>query len=631
MRDNYIGSSNISNSIDVNHVAQDVEINGMAIESGDYSVLNNRISGIRNLTGYALNGIRFLFGTTSGNSMDCRHNHISDLQAPSGTDIDLVGISVVATTASAQATVAIEQDTIRNLSIGAAVSGTADVYGIGFGSIVSANTYFCSGSVKNNTIDNLENQVPGASTRCAGIAHFMGYKTGFNVEGNNISNLRGTSNGMWGILFSPETAAMITGSAQGLTLTGNNIFNLVNEHSGEVYVIGIAFSGRAPVVANNRISDLQAANTIATESLVAGIFAFDFLPAQTYKIQNNMVALDHSTHGSAQAAGIYSALNETSSVFQTNAAFNSVYIGGQSDFPSAAFVREGSGKVSLVNNIFYNDCTGSGTTHTAIANIAAMPTQNWLQNASDHNYLVSRDPEALNLWGADPQSLAAWQTVSNGDFNSPTRVAGTQTNANLLFVETATADLDLQLDQVDEVLVLQNAGIAVVGVTADFFGNLRDPNTPDLGAREFATIFVNVGETGIPRIDIRVSPNPATDFIEVSATADTPTDYWLQLTDIHGKTLLRMEIADAAGFQRQISLQQLPAGRLLPDGGQCKRNGYHAGSKAVELRLRHSLGLFDLKRVSLIRHQPHQPSLCQSLIHSTCTIFCFSTLKRRLR
>jgi hypothetical protein len=353
---------------------------------------------------------------------------------------------------------------------------------------------------------------------------------------------------------------MMTGSLQRVTITQNNIYDLANEGAGHVDVIGVEVSGRVPLVTFNRIYDLQSPNTTTTESLVQGFQAYDVLGTQTFRFQNNMVSLDHDTHGSARAAGIYSSTfgDNNLSISQTNAEFNSIYLGGNGDAPTSAFLKDGTGKVSLLNNIFYNDCTGSGT-HTAIANSAATPATNWLTNASDHNYLVSRDPETLNLWGIDPQNITAWQTISNSDLNSYTRIADVSTFSDLLFVDKNTANLDLQLNHLDEVLVLQNAGIPVAGITGDYFGNPRDPNTPDLGAREFATI-VGIDPEGILQASVSVSPNPTADFILVSIDADTPSGYALQLTDVQGKIVLQMEIAETTGFQKRISLQQLPEG-----------------------------------------------------------------------
>lgn len=559
IRDNIIGSADLDNNIVVNPVAQDVQIDAISVDGGAYTVERNRIGGIRNSTGYALTGIRSSFGTSSGNSFTCRQNHISNLRVPIGSNIDLAGIAVVATAAAAQTTVQIEEDTIRDLFIGQLVTGNARLFGISCIGGASATTYFCGGSIENNTIEDLENNVTGAASTCAAISHLMGFKNGILVSGNHISQIHAKSSGLAGIVFSPETTAMITSSTQRLIITGNDISDLSNVSTGNVRVSGIEANGRFPLVAFNRIRGLQTPNTSSSESLVSGIVSFESLGNQTHWIQNNMISLDHSAHGSARAAGIFSALSGQISVNQTNVEFNSIYIGGTGDAPTSAFLKDGTGKVSLVNNIFYNDCLGGTGTHTAIANIAATPATNWLANASDRNYLVSRDPEALNLWGTDPQNITGWQTNSNSDLNSYTRIADVSTFSDQLFVDKTTANLDLQLDHLDEVLVLQNAGLPVTGITEDFFGNPRDPNTPDIGAREFATI-VGIDPEGIFQSSVSVSPNPTADFILVSIDADTPSEYALQLTDAQGKIVLRMNIAETTGFQKRISLQQLPEG-----------------------------------------------------------------------
>ncbi|MCC6282717.1 MAG: T9SS type A sorting domain-containing protein [Saprospiraceae bacterium] len=559
IRDNFIGSADLDNNIEVNPVAQKVQIDGIALQGGAYTIERNRIAGIRNSTGYALTGIRSSFETSSGNSFTCIQNHISNLRVPYGSNIDLAGIVVEAIAAAAQNTVLIEEDTIRDLFIGQLVTGNARLFGISCIGGTSATTYFCGGAIENNTIEDLENNVSGAASSCAAISHLMGFKNGILVSGNHISHIHAKSSGLAGIVFSPETTAMITSSTQRLVITGNDISDVSNTSNGIVRVSGIEANGRFPLVAFNRIWDLQTPNTTSTESLVAGIVSFETLGNQTHWIQNNMIALDHSAHGSAQAAGIFSALSGTISVNQTNAEFNSIYLGGAGDAPTSAFLKDGTGKVSLVNNIFYNDCIGGSDTHTAIANIAATPATNWLADASDHNYLVSRDPEALNLWGTDPQNITAWQTISNSDEHSYTRIADVSTFSDQLFVDKITANLDLQLDHFDEVLVLQNAGLPVIGITQDFFGNTRNTTTPDIGAREFATI-VGTDQEDVLQSSISVSPNPTADFILVSIDADAPSEYALQLTDAQGKIVFQMNIAETTGFQKRISLQQLPQG-----------------------------------------------------------------------
>ncbi len=559
IRDNFVGSPDLLNNIEVNPVAQKVQIDGISVQGGAYTVERNRIAGIRNSTGYALTGIRASFETSSGNSFTCRQNHISNLRVPFGANLDMAGIAVVAIASAAQTTVQIEEDTIRGLFIGQLVTGNARLFGISCVGSVSAGSYFCGGAIENNTIEDLENNVSGAASSCAAISHLMGFKNGILVSGNHIRQIHAKSSGVAGIVFSPETTAMITSSTQRLIITGNDITDLRSTSSGTVRLSGIEANGRIPLITFNRVWNLQTPNTSSTESLVSGIVCFESLGTQTFRLQNNMISLDHNAHGSAVAAGIFSALAAEVSVNQTNAEFNSVYIGGTGDAFTSAFLKDGTGKVSLVNNIFYNDCIGGSGTHTAIANIAATPATNWLANASDRNYLVSRDPEALNLWGTDPQNITAWQTVSNSDLNSYTRIADVSTLSDLLFVDKFTANLDLQLDHLDEVLVLQNAGLPVIGVTQDFFGNPRDPSTPDLGAREFSTI-VGIGNAGIPHTEISVSPNPTTDFIDINVAANAPADYSLQLTDMQGKLLLQMNISEAAGFQKRIPLQQLPEG-----------------------------------------------------------------------
>ncbi len=108
---------------------------------------------------------------------------------------------------------------------------------------------------------------------------------------------------------------MLTDSPQRVNIDGRNtIYGLINNHTGEVSVSGgMEVAGRTPLVSANRLWDFQTPHTTSEESFVAGLVGFDPLGTQTYRFQNNMVALDHNTHGSAKAAGIYAALSGATS------------------------------------------------------------------------------------------------------------------------------------------------------------------------------------------------------------------------------------------------------------------------------------------------------------------------------
>jgi hypothetical protein len=566
IHDNYIGAPGIPNSLEANYVDQDMEIFGISLESGAYSVTSNRISGMSNAAGI-ISGILFSYGANSGNSLTSKHNYISDLQVPdgAGSGADVAGINLAANAAQAQMALNMEWDTIRNLRIGDGPVDEAYLFGFvsRYFSGDANSAFFCNGTLKNCLIENLENRATGLGTTCAGINHWVGYKGGFTISGNTVHNLRSSSEELAGIVCSPASPAMMTNSTQRVTITKNRISELVDERITEANVIGIEVSGRQPLVTSNRIFDLQIPFANSTYSLAQGIQAYDVFGNQIVRIQNNMIALNHSTHANARAAGIYTTTYDASSasIDQTNVEFNSIYIGGEGDGFTAAVLKDGTGKVSLLNNIFYNDCIGLGP-HTAIANTSAEPATNWIANASDHNYLVSPDPAALNLWGSASQDFSSWQLASNSDLHSFTRVSGIATFPEDLFVDKTIANLDLRLDHLDEVLILQNAAIPVSGISQDFFDNFRDPSTPDVGAREFATI-VGVKSAGLQDVSISLSPNPAIDFVEVSATGLLSGDYLLRMTDVQGKICFEGTLDAMEGFTKNIPLKQLPAGVYL--------------------------------------------------------------------
>ena len=61
-------------------------------------------------------------------------------------------------------------------------------------------------------------------------------------------------------------------------------------------------------------------------------------------------------------------------------------------------------------------------------------------------------------------------------------------------------------------------------------------------------------------IDLLVSPNPASDFIKISVTAEALDRYLILLNDINGKLVYRTEKMLDGAWTKEINIASLPAG-----------------------------------------------------------------------
>ena len=77
-----------------------------------------------------------------------------------------------------------------------------------------------------------------------------------------------------------------------------------------------------------------------------------------------------------------------------------------------------------------------------------------------------------------------------------------------------TSKADLHLSQTSDNSAIDNKGISLAGVTVDIDDAARSAATPDIGADEFTTATMAVGEVA-SKIKIRVYPNPVNDILTV--------------------------------------------------------------------------------------------------------------------
>lgn len=282
------------------------------------------------------------------------------------------------------------------------------------------------------------------------------------IRNNNINNLSAlnpstssTTASMVGIL------SVYAGTQQ--LIEQNTIFNLLNsaQVSTNVFGINVTNSSGAGTIAANRIYGLNNTSNTAT-SQVVGIH-LDL--GSAWNVVNNMVALGNVNDSSA----IFTGIQDKTAGTNHNIMYNTVLVSGNA-FSTAATVsnayrRTTTASTNIRNNIFSNERTG-GTANYAIANTAS--ASGWRAN---YNNLYSASSAQLGLWATTATDFTTWKTTSLHDTSS--------INAVPTFV--SNIDLHLTAPTIGNTAF---AALPIAGLTTDFDGQLRDMNTPYMGADE---------------------------------------------------------------------------------------------------------------------------------------------------
>jgi hypothetical protein len=420
--------------------------------------------------------------------------------------------------------VEIRRNTIQNIQNsggGDAFDLTANTANIGIWSQSSAGAI-----IDNNLVNNMS--TPNINKRflyMTGIQHGSNqYYNGVNftnlpggrvtISNNTILNLACAS-GLQSPTISPDALiGIFTFSANGTTgniIENNLVYNingtLLNAFDTKVWGIGIGLGGygstQSGIIRNNRIFDINNANT-GDNTEVNGLA----VGGGNWQVYNNMISLDNSDYPSVSPfiVGIYdwTTVNRTSAFYN-----NSVYIGGTSTSSaksSYAYLRlpDGTGlvwgaNVTLRNNIFFNNRTGSGSNNIAIGNLtqgnSSDATVGWNSN---YNFLLTRNTSQVGRWaggsGGD-RNFANWITTSGGDQSSwSVQAANSSSNTQLLysdlFEDISLGILRINTDNQASWFV-NGKGIALTDIPNDFYGNSRSTTFgfgTDIGAVEFTPL-----------------------------------------------------------------------------------------------------------------------------------------------
>lgn len=461
-------AASVFNGITVSNAAAPSVIDHNTIGSaGSDAVSDNiRVLPVSSATGNTLNGINIETTVTSALQVNSnRVENISNLSATSSGSF--TGINNQA----GSATITIAYDTIRYINSGINASSFSAIY-TGIASASASN-------INNNTLSDITYLTTGSSAQLRGIS--VSGSSACIISNNKLSNLSTASVKSADIVSALPSTYTLCGilnnsSAAGQQINGNTLsgFSSTNTSTVNTVVcgIGVTNASSSGSAYNNRIASItNAAAGTTTLPGICGIIA----AGGSFNAYNNAITLSNGSN--TNGLRIYGFNHITTTGW--NYYYNSVSIGGSSASSadrSAAFSRPGAGSVSIKNNVFINNRTGSGI-HFAMSNPVASPATGWPTTASNYNALYSANSATTCEWGASVNnSFVQWQASSGGDAASVSHAA--------IFVSST---YDLKPDSSTN-CYLNNTAITIttpLAITTDIAGNTRNATTPDMGAYEF--------------------------------------------------------------------------------------------------------------------------------------------------
>lgn len=525
---NVIGASTGTNSIIINELTNfSARVMGIyAGSSAKVSIKHNFVGSIStgNISGQIIYGIvsdgtgdRDILSNLIGSNTTA--NSITSGRTTNGTPSVANGIYVD----GSGPVINIISNTIKNLTIASGTTGfpstaTGIFCGNGFQSVINVSNNIVS-DIKANTQDGALNGIwfggttnsiannnqifnigfpanaGSANTQINAFSDYSVSGAGVPVTNNQIYNLY--INGS-----STNTDSYITAMAiydgNKRPISGNLIHDLsyTNSSTGAATLTGIYLSSNDVRVFKNKIYNLTASNGVL--SGVNGI-RLGFFDA---KIYNNLVSGLTASAASPTApipavTGLYASNGD--SLFVYNNTFNITGSGAANFGSAAAYISSNAALTSFVNNIFNNTSTASGTGKT-VALQWENATQTNYTNTSDNNLFYAGTPGANNLIFYDgtnaDQTINAFKTrMATRDQASvtenPNFLSTTGSNANFLHINTTTTTL------------IEGGGTPVALVSDDYDGDLRNTDTPDIGADEFA----GIGITRIKVNSVSITPN----------------------------------------------------------------------------------------------------------------------------
>ena len=446
-----IGSNN-------NHNISNNFIGGSAASCGGSAFTNNGA--------IAFTGINLVVGTTTASSV--QNNTIQNISLTSTLGSSFVGIT--------SSTGALNIGTVTGNIIGHASTANSILHA-GTSSVTGINVTSSSAvSVQNNTIANISStSTSGSSNNVVGISASSS-TTAYTISSNSIYSLK-----------SGSTSASGIGSVGGINFSGSNntnvvsqntINNLENTNAGAVSprVIGIyTTSSMGGTIRRNRIYNFIVASANSGTPDLRGIYMFQ--SSGTLTLGSNQISLGV---GVTNNVVIYGIADNTSSSFNTNLFYNTIYVGGtvtSGASSTAALSRQLASVTNAKNNFYYNERSGGTGAHYAIS-FTTGATTGW---TSDNNLYIAGNTANVGEYGTGvPKTFTTWKTAAGGDANGYSYTT-TAIPSSSAFTAIASGDLSLNTGYR---AIVGARGIAVAE-TVDYAGTARNA-TPGIGSVEYA-------------------------------------------------------------------------------------------------------------------------------------------------
>lgn len=484
MIENAIGSTAAGNTVNINNNVLTGEY--LSATSGVfYGIYNSSSAANVSIDGNSITNLNYsaagltgsgvfypIYNSGAATSVTINSNTINNISRIGTTGGTTIGIYV-----SSGATQTVTNNTISNMSIDGTGTGST-MYGIqtSTGTIV----------VNNNLIHTL------TCIKITGTSVLYGI---YNIASPTIENFNNnvvrdlTHNGT-GTLYGIYT--FTTSGTR--TVSGNQVYNI---SGAGLTIAGINQASSSPNIFNNKIYNIQSTSTGAPT--VSGLLQGSLGTSGIANIYNNLIGdikapFASSTGPTAPSVrGINITTSTTTSA--VNVSYNNVYLDASSTganfSTSGLFVTSSAtattAALSLRNNIIVNKSTPAGTGLTVAYQRSSADLANYT-SVSNNNLFFAGTPGATRVIYFN--GVTATQTLSEyKTLVSPRDAASITEDPNFKSLSGSSADF-LHINEAIGTQI-ESGGVPISGITTDFDGQARNSTTPDIGADEFAGIYLD--------------------------------------------------------------------------------------------------------------------------------------------
>ena len=473
----YLDSAKISNNIISNGTGHTTTLYGMYVIGGTNSEANidsNNINLITSATTSQLSGIYAgIGGTGTSNTVTLRGNKLK-FNSTTMTS----GILYAVYFYGNAKTQIVSGNMISGSSFGTSLSNsTGTMYGFYFS--LSNTTPGSSTTIENNTV----RDITRLQTTTGSTGTFYGFYLASEALTSDFRN-----NKVLNLSLTNTTSTLYMMYAGGTSLTrniNNNTIDSIYTGGGTMY--GLYTTGGATVnVYNNLIRGIASNKSTSTAGIVYGLYTAG---GTTLNIYNNIVADLRAPFATSINAIHGISLQGGSTV---NLSYNTVYLSGTgatttaTTFGSSAmYYSTAVGSLVSKNNIFYNTCiAGPAGVVTAIRRSAVLTTTpNYNSNSNNNIYYAGAVASGKYLIYWDGTTGLTGKDSVLASYKTRVASADALSLAGALAFSSTTAPMNLHINGTAATLV-ESSAQPVAGITTDFDGDVRNVNTPDVGADE---------------------------------------------------------------------------------------------------------------------------------------------------